>query len=104
MKTLLALSLLFATQMAFANQGVYGTWKFPQMTSGPLVIDATISIAQGQVTMRSVCQMFGQQAVAQATAPANITDSEIQMLGEAHNEVNNNGIQCHANIDQGSMS
>ncbi len=99
--TLTFASALIATT-AFAAQGVYGTWKFPDVNQGGLLMVSTVTIAANSVTGSATCSMNGQTATVSVTAPAIITATQIQVTGSATQNATG-PVQCNVELTPSTL-
>src|ERR1039457_1306873 len=96
-KNLLVVSVaaILVSAMAFAAQGVYGSWAFPAISQGPISFNMSRIISQGTVSMKNLCTFNGQSVIAQVTVPATITDRSIAVLGAGEDHQSKNGVDCN---------
>lgn len=88
---------------------VIGAWKFPSTTAGSGALsgtlDLTLTIGATSLTSGAHCAFSdGVSLDAVATAPATVTDTQINVTGNAERKESVNGHNCNASVSSGAIS
>ena len=102
MKKLLALvstmALSTALSVAYgAGLPVEGSWGTSFNQNG-FTFDITMKLENQTMTTTNVCTFQGRSAVASVTVPTQYDDRTITVSANAHQEVNQNGVNCNVTV------
>ena len=105
-KWFLALAILLGSGMLAAavapdeNLEVYGSWVMIDLDHAGMHIYSTLTIRPDRVDVLTRCSIGGKQVEANATTPAQITDSEITVTEAKHveEEYSPGFLNCRASI------
>ena len=100
MAAFLCSALLVPAATTGVDSGVFGSWVMMDLENAGMHIVSTITIHPDRVEVMSRCSFGDKRVEAKATAPARVTESEIQVT-EARNvekEYSPGFLQCRASI------
>lgn len=110
MKRLVLIALATVSSLAMAaisNSEILGGWKSstPVYSGNGMSVHLGLAFdAASNATLSSICTFPGGKVLeATVTVPAEVTDTEITMLGRADSQVVDGGYTCNVNIEKGTV-
>lgn len=102
-RNLMVAVAVLVSQAALASP-IDGTWVFPKFSNDGIDFSLEITITDTAVTVSNTCSVNGVSAVAVASAPAQVTATDLVVLGDAEATAEKDGIVCEASIEKGSVA
>lgn len=102
MKRILVLAALLSPAASFASP-IDGTWAFPVGRVNGFVYAGKMTLTDSVSVVENNCSFGGKSARVSVSAPIMITETQIVTLGASEQKVNENGVDCYASIEKGTV-